>query len=785
MKNFLKSTPSEEEALELVKVKDIKKLMDLASYIRDEGHNNVISYSRKIFIPLTKLCRDFCHYCTFAENPNKQNQSFMTKDEVMKLVKQGEAYGCKEALFTLGEKPEKRYSIARDELKSLGHKTTISYLEEVARLVISDSNLLPHINAGTMSRDELKKLKEVSVSQGLMLESSSNRLVKKGGPHYGSKDKLPKVRLETIRLAGLEKIPLTSGILIGIGETRIERIQSLLELRKLNEKFGHIQEIIIQNFRAKKGTKMANAKEPEVNDLAWTIAVARIIFGKDMNIQAPPNLSKGKLKILINSGINDWGGISPLTPDFVNPEAPWPNISNLSRITSQCSGFNGARKILTERLAIYPHYAVKGEIWLDNSITANVIQLSDREGFARDDLWTAGNSILPPKIFRKKSDSKKILMKTEFDEILEKVLNKNSWNEKEIEKLLISRGEDFENVCNAANYLRKMESGDFVTYTINRNINYTNICTFSCGFCAFCKGKMSQNLRGKPYNLNLKEIIRRSEEAWERGATEVCLQGGIHPNYTGKTYLEICEAIKSNVPEIHIHAFSPLEVWQGAKTLDIPVRDFLLQLKDVGLGSLPGTAAEVLDDEIRAIICPDKLSTNQWLSVMGEAHKLGFKTTATLMFGHVEKTKNLARHFLRLLELQKETGGFTEFVPLPYVHMESPLFLKGKARKGPTFKESVLIHAVARLILYPHFSNIQTSWVKMGPEGAKICLNSGANDLGGTLMNESITRAAGATHGQEMSPERMNDLIKNIRRIPKQRNTIYGKPYPKNIKQTN
>ena len=774
MKNFLETPPSDEEALGLTKVTDIKKMMDLASNIRDEGHRNVISYSRKIFIPLTKLCRDFCHYCTFAETPNKQKKNFMTKDEVMELVKQGEAYGCKEVLFTLGDKPEKRYRVARDELESLGHKTTLSYLTEIARLVISESNLLPHINAGTMSRDELKKLREVSVSQGLMLESSSDRLVKKGGPHYGSKDKFPKIRLETIRLAGLEKIPLTSGILIGIGETRLERIQSLLELRKLNERYGHIQEIIIQNFKAKDGTRMATAKEPRINDLAWTIAVARIIFGKDMNIQAPPNLSNGNLIKLINSGINDWGGISPLTPDFVNPEAPWPNILDLSRITSKCIGFNGSRKILTERLAIYPHYAVKGEIWLDKSISPKVIQLSDREGFAREDLWVAGKAILPTEMLKKKLGFQKILVSTEVDEILEKVLNGGNWSEKEIEKLLISRGEDFEKVCNAANYLRKMAVGDFVTYTINRNINYTNICTFRCGFCSFCKGKMSENLRGKPYDLNLNEIVRRAEEAYKRGATEVCLQGGIHPNYSGNTYLDICKEIKSSLPKMHIHAFSPLEVWHGAKTLRISVKDFLLQLKDVGLGSLPGTAAEVLDDEIRKIICPDKLSTNQWLSVIRDAHNLGFKTTATLMYGHVEKAKHLARHFLHLVKLQKETGGFTEFVPLPFVHMETPLFLKGKARKGPTFKESVLVHAVARIVLHPYFLNIQTSWVKMGPEGVKVCLKSGANDLGGTLMNESISRAAGAIHGQEMSPERMKDLIKTIHRIPKQRNTIYS-----------
>ena len=780
MDKFLKKRPTEEEALALYKIKDIKKLTDIASSLRDEGHRNIISYSRKIFIPLTKLCRDFCHYCTFAEKPKKQKANYMTKDEVMELIKQGEKSGCKEALFTLGEKPEKRYRSAQEELERLGHKTTLSYLTEIAKLVISESSLLPHINAGTMSRRDLKRLREVSVSQGLMLESSSNRLTRKGGPHYGSKDKIPALRLETIRLAGLEKIPLTSGILIGIGETRTERIESLLELRKLNEKYGHIQEIIIQNFRAKPGTKMQFANEPGINELVWTIAIARIIFGSTMNIQAPPNLYRGELPALIDAGINDWGGISPVTPDFVNPEAPWPNLSDLASLTSKSSGASGIKKILTERLAIYPDYVLRGNTWLERSIYPNVLQLSDMEGFARENFWSAGKEDLPPEIFTKKIGRQKIPIENKVDEILGKVSVKTNWSEKEIETLLTSRGDDFYKVCNAANELRKKVIGDVITYTINRNINYTNICTYRCGFCAFSKGKMSENLRGKPYDLNINEIISRSEEAWELGATEVCLQGGIHPHYSGKTYLEICKAIKSNVPEIHIHAFSPLEVWQGAKTLGITVKDFLLNLRDAGLDSLPGTAAEVLDDEVRAIICPDKLTTKQWLSVMRDAHTLGFKTTSTLMFGHVEKPKHVARHFLKLIELQRETGGFTEFVPLPFVHMEAPIFLKGKARKGPTFRESVLVHAVARLILHPHFKNIQTSWVKMGPEGVKGCLNSGANDLGGTLMNESITRAAGAIHGQEMTPARMEKIINNVDRTPKQRTTIYGNPVLKN-----
>jgi FO synthase len=782
---FLDRIPSDDESLVFAKITDTKSLSQIASQLRDEGHRNLISYSKKIFIPLTKLCRDFCYYCTFAEEPKKHGRSFMTPEEVMALVKQGEAAGCKEALLTLGDKPELRYREAREELASLGHKTTLSYLNEIAKSIVSETQLLPHINAGVMTAEDLRKLRKVSVSQGLMLESSSKRLCEKGGPHYGSPDKIPEKRLETIMLAGIEKIPFTSGILIGIGETRLERIEALLALRKLHEQYGHLQEIIIQNFRAKADTKMFNAPEPSLEDLIWTISVARIIFGPKMNLQAPPNLSAGNLEALVKAGINDWGGVSPLTPDHVNPEAPWPELQELTKTTAECTGRYDVKKFLTERLAIYPDYAVNGEKWLDENIRTQVLRQIDSEGLARIDSWSPGMGIILPETTKVRSIISKPGISKEIENLLTRSKTSPEWSENDIERLLCARGEGFEAVCIAANDLRKKVNGDVVTYAVNRNINYTNICTFRCGFCSFSKGNMSDNLRGKPYNLNMVEIVRRAKEAWERGATEVCLQGGIHPNYTGQTYLDICKEIKTAVPGIHIHAFSPLEVWQGAKTLRLTVSEFLHRLHDAGLDTLPGTAAEVLDDEIRKIICPDKLNTEQWLSVMRDAHDQGFRTTATLMYGHVERPLHIARHFIKLLELQRQTGGFTEFVPLPFVHMETPIFLKGKARKGPTFREAVLVHAVARLVLHPYFTNIQTSWVKMGPEGVKSCLNAGANDLGGTLMNESITRAAGAVHGQEMSPEKMENIIRNIERIPRQRTTLYTTPVEKMLKNYN
>ena len=746
---------------------DAESLMRAAAALRDRGHGTVVSYSRKVFIPLTQLCRDVCHYCTFARPPRRGERAYMTPDEVLAVAKAGEAAGCKEALFTLGDKPELRYEAARRELAALGHPSTLSYLRDMARLVLSETTLLPHLNPGILTAEDLAALRPVSVSQGLMLESASDRLCEKGGPHHGSPDKRPAARIETIRLAGTLAIPFTSGILIGIGETRRERIESLLALRDLHERYGHIQEIIIQNFRAKPGTRMADAAEPGLQDLLWTIAVARILFGPSMNIQAPPNLSPGALPRLVAAGINDWGGVSPVTPDYVNPEAPWPHLEALALETSR------AGKLLTERLAIYPAYASEGGRWLDGALRARVLRAVDSDGFARVENWAPGMTEPPPDAPRSPVS---MSVCPDLHEILARAGAGETLGEAEIVRLFRARGADFDAVCDAADDLRRAVNGDAVTYVVNRNINYTNVCYFRCQFCAFSKGKLSENLRGRPYDVTVDEIARRAREAWRRGATEVCMQGGIHPDYTGDTYLDIARAVKSAVPEIHVHAFSPLEVWQGACTLGIEVPEFLARLRDAGLGTLPGTAAEVLDDAVRALICPDKITTAQWLEVMEAAHGAGFQTTATIMFGHVEAPEHWARHLLRLRNLQARTGGFTEFVPLPFVHMEAPLYLKGRARKGPTFRESILMHAVARLALHPHITNIQTSWAKMGPEGAAACLGAGANDLGGTLMNETITRSAGAAHGQELPPERMEALIRGAGRVPVQRTTVYGRP---------
>ena len=761
--------PSRAEIDALLARSSLDELLMQAAALRDRGHGPLLSYSRKVFIPLTHLCRDVCHYCTFATTPSRVAKPFMTPDEVLDIARQGAAAGCHEALFTLGDKPELRYEVARRALAELGYTTTLEYLVAMARRVFEETGLLPHLNPGVMTREELAAGRAVSVSQGIMLESSAARLGEKGGPHHGSPDKVPELRLDCIAAAGELAIPFTSGILIGIGETRAERIDSLFALRDLHERHGHLQEIIIQNFRAKPGTRMAGAPDATLDELLWTIAAARLIFGPEMNLQTPPNLNDGSLAQLIGAGINDWGGVSPVTPDFVNPEKPWPHLEDLARQTA------AAGKLLVERLPLYPAYTRDLAAWQAPVMATAVRRAMDSDGLARRDAWSPGMDESPTfDTMREGWQTAPPPPTRELTAIIARALRGERLDESEIARLFRARGGEFSALCEAADRLRREQCGDTLTYAVNRNINYTNICLHTCTFCAFSKGKTHEDLRGKPYVLDLDEIATRTREAWARGATEVCMQGGIHPDYTGETYLDICRAVKAAVPEMHIHAFSPLEVTQGARTLGLSLADYLARLKAAGLATLPGTAAEILDDEVRAIICPDKVNTREWLEVMETAHGLGLRSTATIMFGHLDRPEHWARHLLRIRDLQTRTGGFTEFVPLPFVHMEAPVYRRGGARRGPTLREAVLMHAVARLVLHPVITNIQTSWVKMGIEGAKACLQAGANDLGGTLMNESISRAAGAKHGQEMTAASMERLIRALGRVPRQRTTLYA-----------
>jgi FO synthase len=742
------------------------ELAHRAAPLRDLGHGVLVTYSRKVFLPLTQLCRDSCHYCTFAKAPRHLKSPYMAVEEVLAIAGEGARLGCKEALFTLGERPELRYRVARDWLGERGFDSTLQYLAHAAAAVRDRTGLLPHINAGCMSAQELAMLRPVCASMGLMLESAAARLCEKGGAHYGSPDKEPAARLATLAEAGKQSIPFTTGILIGIGETRAERIEALLAIRELHERYGHIQEIIVQNFVPKPGTIMADAPAATAEELTWSIAAARIVFGPRMSIQAPPNLSPAPLARLVEAGINDWGGVSPLTPDFVNPEAPWPQIERLRIETEQ------AGKTLAERLTVYPRYAKSAQVWLDPAMRRAVLEHSDGDALGREDVWRTGRSAdLPPGSVSRHRP----LDGTRIHSLLEDIerLGAEHLDAAQVAELFTTRGSDFRAVCEAADRLRARVNGEVATYVVNRNINYTNICGYRCSFCAFSKGTRKHEGAERAYLLDVAEIVARSLEAARRGATEVCLQGGIHPSFTGETYLGIVRALKSADPDMHVHAFSPLEVWHGASTLGLPLRDYLALLKAEGLGSLPGTAAEILVDEVRAILCPDKLSTEQWLEVIETAHEVGLSTTATMMFGHVDGYRDWAVHLLRLRELQARTGGLTEFVPLPFVAHEAPLYKRGRARPGPTLREAILAHAVSRLVLHPLVENIQASWVKMGRAGMREALCAGANDLGGTLMNESITRAAGATHGQEMAQSEMLALCASLGRTAMQRTTLY------------
>jgi len=750
----------------LAEAADLPALMKKAAALRDAAFGDRVTFSKKVFIPLTHLCRDNCGYCTFVHPPRRGEAAYLTPEQVLEIARAGQAAGCAEALFTLGDKPELKWKPAAEALAAMGYATTLDYLAEMAGRVFKETGLLPHLNPGLMTAADLAKLRRVSVSMGIMLETTAARLGERGGPHFGAPDKEPAARLTTIKAAGEAKVPFTSGILIGIGETRAERIEALLALRDLHRTHGHLQEVIIQNFRAKPDTRMADAPEPSFEELLWTVAVARLIFGDTLSVQAPPNLQEPGYGRLIEAGIDDWGGVSPVTPDHVNPERPWPALEALATESAKHG------KVLTERLAVYPRY-VHDKAWIDLALRPRVLSMSEASGLRRDNDWRPGLVLAMPKDDVTTLAQPAVRPSASLAPILDRATRGEDLGEEDIVRLFAARGPDFAAVTQTADAVRREVVGDAISYAVVRNINYTNICYFRCGFCAFSKGKLAANLRGSPYDLTVQEIVRRAAEAWDRGATEVCMQGGIHPDYTGQHYLDVCRAVREQIPGMHVHAFSPLEVWHGATTLGRSIPDYLAELRDAGLGSLPGTAAEVLDDEVRDVLCPDKVSTDQWLDIMRAAHKVGLRSTATIMFGHVDQPIHWARHLLRLRNLQKETGGFTELVPLPFVAAEAPIALKGQARMGPTFREAVLMHAIGRLALHPHFKNIQTSWVKMGVEGAKLCLQAGANDLGGTLMNESITRAAGAEHGEELPPEAMERLIGELGRTVRIRTTLY------------
>ncbi|MFM8999418.1 MAG: bifunctional FO biosynthesis protein CofGH [Actinomycetota bacterium] len=782
---------------------DLTALMATAARVRDLATGRTITYSRKVFVPLTMLCRDRCHYCTFAKPPARIEQAFLSIEEVVAIAEAGRRAGCKEALFTLGDRPEDRYPEAADWLAARGYGSTLDYVRAASIAVIEATGLLPHLNPGVMAYEDLARLKQVSASMGLMLETTSERLGDKGMAHHGSPDKVPAVRLRTIEDAGRLAIPFTTGVLVGIGETDRERAESLLAIRSIQLRYGHIQEVIVQNFLPKPDTAMRAAPPPSEATFLAAVATARVLLGPAVSVQAPPNLSDPDRQLrLLDAGIDDWGGVSPITPDHVNPERPWPAIERLEAQTA-ARGY-----VLRERLAIRPAFVNRPDPYVAAKMRAPIAALADPDGLAAarqaapiawqdpDVAWkpraiALGFAKGPDAGLRADADAVYGAFAPEDDPVtaawarrprdperldatirsaLAKAADRHPLTDDEALALFETEGPALEALCRVADDLRREVVGDTVTYVVNRNINFSNVCYVGCRFCAFAQREVDP----ESYTLTLAEVADRAAEAWDAGATEVCVQGGIHPDLPGTFYFDLLTAIRERVPGIHLHAFSPMEVLNGATRLGISFREFLEECRLRGLGSIPGTAAEILDDGVRWLLTKGKLPADTWEEIVRTAHGLGIRSSSTIMFGHVDAPPHWVAHLRRLARIGADTGGFTEFVPLPFVHRNAPIYLAGRARPGATDDESRRMHAVGRILLDGVVPNVQVSWVKLGLAASQRILDGGANDLGGTLMEETISRMAGATWGIAKEVEELEAAIRSIGRDPRERSTTYG-----------
>ncbi|KXO97428.1 FO synthase (plasmid) [Tsukamurella tyrosinosolvens] len=799
---------------------DLDDLCRSAARVRDAGLLEAaltgpdgtpqVTYSKKVFIPITRLCRDKCHYCTFVTVPGKLaaegHGAYMEPDEILEVARRGAELGCHEALFTLGDRPEDRWEAARTWLDERGYDSTLDYVRAMAIRVLEETGLLPHLNPGVMSWEELSRLKPVAPSMGMMLETTSERLfTEKGQPHYGSPDKDPAVRLRTLTDAGRLSVPFTTGLLIGIGEDERERAESIMAIRKVHKAFGHVQEVIIQNFRAKPDTAMRSVEDADLEVYRAAIAVTRMVLGPAMRVQAPPNLvSADECRLLLEAGVDDWGGVSPVTPDHVNPERPWPDLDALAAITAD-AGFE-----LRQRLTAQPKYVRAGSPWIDPRVAPHVAALADPEtGLADPDAMPTGLPWQEPDeewassgrtdlntaidVDGRNTDTRSDLGSAfgDWESVREQVLSLSAPEKVESDVLSALRAAEknpgglsddqyralayaddagLEALVALADQLRKDVVGDVVTYVVNRNINFTNICYTGCRFCAFAQRKGDADA----FTLSMKEVADRAEEAWQVGATEVCMQGGIDPDLPATGYADLVRAVKQRVPGMHVHAFSPMEIVNGAAHSGESVRDWLIGLREAGLDTIPGTAAEILDDEVRWVLTKGKLPTSAWVDVVTTAHEVGIRSSSTMMYGHVDNPSHWVTHLNVLRDIQDRTGGFTEFVPLPFVHQSAPLYLAGAARPGPTKRDNRAVHALARVMLHGRIDHVQTSWVKLGTAGTQAMLQGGANDLGGTLMEETISRMAGSAHGSEKTVAELHAIANGIGRPARERTTTHA-----------
>ncbi|CAA9404951.1 MAG: 7,8-didemethyl-8-hydroxy-5-deazariboflavin synthase subunit 1 / 7,8-didemethyl-8-hydroxy-5-deazariboflavin synthase subunit 2 [uncultured Nocardioides sp.] len=818
-------------ALLVARDEQLDRLCAVAARVRDAGlvaagRPGVITYSPKVFIPITRLCRDRCHYCTFVTVPSKLAAPYLSPDEILAVARDGAELGCLEALFTLGDRPEERWPEARVWLDEQGYDTTLDYVRAMAVRVLEETGLLPHLNPGVMSWEEMLRLKPVAPSMGMMLETTSRRLHEtRGEAHFGSPDKDPVVRLRVLEDAGRLSIPFTTGLLVGIGETLVERAETIFELRRVSRLYGSIQEVIVQNFRAKPDTAMRHADDLDLAEFRATIAVTRIVLGPTARIQAPPNLvDAGECRSLLDAGVDDWGGVSPLTPDHVNPERPWPSLERLRTLTAE-AGFE-----LAPRLTVHPHFVRQRTPWIDPRLDSHLDALARPDGLARlgvrpsglpwqepdGGLDGSGRTDLHSTI---DSTGRTSDRRDDFDSVYgdwdsvrdaaagismgETVQDTprseryRPWISRHVEGsaalrsaeadpgdlsdehaliLMTAEGDLLDEVCRLADHLRRESVGDDVTYVVNRNINFTNVCYVGCLFCAFAQRKTDTDA----FSLSLTQVADRAQEAWELGATEVCMQGGIDPELPATAYVDLVSAVKQRVPAMHVHAFSPMEIVSGATRTGLSVEDFLIKAREAGLDTIPGTAAEILDDEVRWILTKGKLPARTWVEVVTTAHRLGLRSSSTMMYGHVDNPRHWVQHLRVLRRIQAETGGFTEFVPLPFVHTSSPIYLAGVARPGPSMRDNLAVHALARIMLHGSIRNIQTSWVKLGVEGTRAMLRAGANDVGGTLMEETISRMAGSEHGSAKTVPELIEIGRGIGRPVVERTTVYGRPASRN-----